>query len=608
MMVISGDFTNIIAANTQPKADNKKSAQSDQSSQASFDEILHKNEGDRSATLKDTDRQSAKVASDKSLSDKAYPDKSYADKVNNDKVSTDKAANDELATDKNANNDKGRLNEVAKQNASQAKNSVSDKAQKQQENAKTSVQHEADDREDHSASAIHDILQQMDEQKAASSIEKNAAGLNLKNDEKRDQSGLNGIISKDKVHSSKGKNDKSDDVDGNSQENAENSHGSDIGQLATVDHIVVNQDNHTNDTNSLGGDKTTGDIDQAQTTDKTVVSSNNAVNPSDNTVDPAVKNGTDFRLTAVEQNGNKNEVHADATQISGLEGRATEAFGKFKGDEKLAGKADLSTGNDDDRGQSEFTLENGGKTRNRRDDAVPEVADSRADRSVSGRKLNGERRTQNNINQTSVNGSQQVNFEDMAEKSQAGSTLNVGDRVATTNPKGVDQTQLGRITGVEVTENRQVGDLRVLRIKLNPENLGMVEARLRKTSDGLHIEIHAERQETARLLAADHHALHKALEKSGFNDDGRLTIMVVDRSSQTVQQGQSTNSGQSMSQQDNGGQNFNGQQRQFSGQQGQGGHNGSRQTFTEFPVTGTPLQEEGGREERTVRNPRRLVV
>jgi len=191
---------------------------------------------------------------------------------------------------------------------------------------------------------------------------------------------------------------------------------------------------------------------------------------------------------------------------------------------------------------------------------------------------------------------------------QAGSQLNIGDKIATNTARAENQNVLGRIVDVEVTENKQVGDMRVLRIKLNPENLGMVEARLRKTTDGLQIEIHAERQETARLLAADNHALHKALEKSGVSDNGQLTIMIVDKSSQTVQQGQSANSGQSMSQ-DNSGQNFNGQrQSQSAGQQGQGGHNASRQTFSEFPFTDTPLQEEDVRVEITRRNPRHLVV
>ena len=604
MMVISGDFTNIIASNTQPKAENKRSAQSNQSSDTSFDDILHKDQGDRSATLKENDRQSAKVASDKSYSDKAYSDKAYsdkfyADKVANDKASADKIANDKGATDK-ATNDKVRLNEVTKQNASQTKDSVSGQPQKQQENTKTSVHHDQDSADDQSSSTIHDILKHLDEQKAGSSIEKDTAGSNSKSDEKSDQSGLNGTVSKDKLHLSKGKNGKSADGDGSQSENTGNSSSLDVNQLATVNHVVVNQNNYTKVAHSLGGDKSKGDMQQPEAIDAAVAS-------SDGAVEQAAKNATDAQLAAVQTNSNKTQVQAETARISGAEKDAKNAFGKIANDDKTVGEPAAKAAGEDDRGQSGLALEDNDIPSVKSEDGDAKVATGRADHTVSGRKQNGDRRTQNNIFQASNNSSQQANFDNAAEKAQAGSTLNIGDRVATTDSRGGDQTQAGRIVGVEVTENRQVGDMRLLRIKLNPENLGMVEARLRKTSDGLHIEIHAERQETARLLAADHHALHKALEKSGFNDDGHLTIMIVDRSSQTVQQGQSSNSGQSPSQQDNSGQNFNGQ-RQFSGQQGQGGHNGSRQTFTEFPITGTPMQEEGGREETTVRDPRHLVV
>ena len=604
MMVISGDFTNIITSNTQPKAENKRSAQSNQSSDTSFDDILHKDQGDRSATLKEGDRQSAKVASDKSYSDKAYSDKAYsdkfyADKVANDKASADKIANDKGATDK-ATNDKVRLNEVTKQNASQTKDSVSGQPQKQQENTKTSVHNDQHSGDDQSSSTIHDILKHLDEQKAGSSIEKDTAGSNSKSDEKSDQSGLNGTVSKDKLHFSKDKNGKSDDGDGNQSENTGNSSSLDVSQLATVNHVVVNQNNYTKVGHSLGGDKSKGDMQQPEAIDAAVAS-------SDGAVEQAAKNATDAQLAAVQTNSNETQVQAGTARISGAEKDAKKAFGKIANDDKTVDEPAAKAAGEDDRGQSGLALEDDTILSVRSEDGDDKVATGRADHTVSGRKQNGDRRTQNNIFQASNNSSQQANFDNAAEKAQAGSTLNIGDRVATTDSRGGDQTQAGRIVGVEVTENRQVGDMRLLRIKLNPENLGMVEARLRKTSDGLHIEIHAERQETARLLAADHHALHKALEKSGFNDDGHLTIMIVDRSSQTVQQGQSSNSGQSPSQQDNSGQNFNGQ-RQFSGQQGQGGHNGSRQTFTEFPITGTPMQEEGGREETTVRDPRHLVV
>lgn len=191
------------------------------------------------------------------------------------------------------------------------------------------------------------------------------------------------------------------------------------------------------------------------------------------------------------------------------------------------------------------------------------------------------------------------------EKAQPLKTIQIGDKLAM-HDAGPETKAAGRIADIEVTQNKQVGDMRVLHIKLNPDDLGAVDARLRMTNNGLHIELHAERQETARLLAGDHQMLSKALEKSGFNDDGRLSIAIIDKSPQAVQQAQASNSGQGAGQ-DNSGQNFNGQRQSF-GQNGQGGQNGSRQNFEQFPFTDTPVQDVSPVERTVYRDPRRLVV
>lgn len=237
---------------------------------------------------------------------------------------------------------------------------------------------------------------------------------------------------------------------------------------------------------------------------------------------------------------------------------------------------------------------------NRNGNSSDNVTENTTERNKSNNGRRGVDAASQNVN----NSTSQTNPDSAGNKIKV--SFDAGNKVGSEPVNSQRLDVLGRIADIEVTQSRSVGDMRVLRIKLNPENLGTVEARLRKTNEGLHIELHAERQETARLLAADHHMLGKALEKSGFNDDGRLTIMVIDRSTQSAQQTHSSNSGQGMSQ-DNSGQNFNGQ-RQSNGQQSQGGHNESRQAFTEFPFTGTPLQDDKTWEERIYRNPDHLVV
>ena len=599
MMVISGEFTSINTSFNQIKTDNKKSQPTGQSSQESFDDVLNKTGDNKtSAASREADRQSAKSNSDKAFADKSANDKIANDKIANDKSSNDKVAKDKAAVDK-AQNNKTHSDQVAQTNASDKKNNVVDEGGKNKENAKAGI-HDGhaghDELNDQSASSVHDILEQLDKQKNLASNEKNAVKPGLTEGEDDNQTLAVGTGSRNKSHSLKPKDDKTADTDGQEDSN-ENSVKVAFSPLPTVSHATINPDNSVKDGDSLSGDKKNDGKHQIDANIEIAGS-------SDKGVDSALKNTREASASTLETN---ETVKANAAMETGA--LATSGTVKVatanKENAVRSDKNTLSAADDDTVGTSGFTSE---------DETAPlgdgeagdfKTTDEKSGNTISGRKQNNAKRTQDIANQIS-NNSQQPNFDDAADKLQAGSQLNVGDKIATNTARAENQNVLGRIVDVEVTENKQVGDMRVLRIKLNPENLGMVEARLRKTTDGLQIEIHAERQETARLLAADNHALHKALEKSGVSDNGQLAIMIVDKSSQTVQQGQSANSGQSMSQ-DNSGQNFNGQ-RQSAGQQGQGGHNASRQTFSEFPFTDTPSQEEDVHVENTRRDPRRLVV
>lgn len=599
MMVISGEFTSVNTSFNQIKTDNKKSQPTGQSSQESFDDVLNKTGDNKtSAASREADRQSAKSNSDKAFADKSANDKIANDKIANDKSSNDKVAKDKAAVDK-AQNNKTHSDQVAQTNASDKKNNVVDEGGKNKENAKAGI-HDGhaghDELNDQSASSVHDILEQLDKQKNLASNEKNAVKPGLTEGEDGGQTLAVGTGSRNKSHSLKPKDDKTADTDGQEDSN-ENSVKVAFGPLPTVSHTTVNPDNSVKNGDSLSGDKKNDGKHQIDANIEIAGS-------SDKGVDSALKNTREASASTLETNETVKANAAMGTGALATSGTVKVATAN-KENAVRSDKNTLSAADDDTVGTSGFTLE---------DETAPlgdgqaddfKTTDEKSGNTISGRKQNNAKRTQDITNQIS-NNSQQPNFDDAADKLQAGSQLNIGDKIATNTARAENQNVLGRIVDVEVTENKQVGDMRVLRIKLNPENLGMVEARLRKTTDGLQIEIHAERQETARLLAADNHALHKALEKSGVSDNGQLTIMIVDKSSQTVQQGQSANSGQSMSQ-DNSGQNFNGQ-RQSAGQQGQGGHNASRQTFSEFPFTGTPSQEEDVHVENTRRDPRRLVV
>ena len=623
MMVISGEFTSINTNFNQIRTDNKKSQQIPQSSRESFGDVLNKaGDNNKSGSSREADRQSAKSNSDKAFADKSANDKILNDKAANDKIANDKlgssreadrqsaksssdkafadkAANDKIASDKaavdKALNNKTHSDQSAQTNASD-KNKVRDESDKNKENAKPSVPDGHDELNDQSASSVHDILEQLDTHKNLASNEKNGAKSGSTEGADDNLALTVGTDSPNKPHSLKPKDGKTVDADGEEDGN-ENNVKVAFGPLPTLNHSTVNPDNSVKNGDSLNGDKNN---DGKHQIDVNV----GIAGSSDKAGDAASKNTRDASAPALETNETVKANAAIETGVLATAGTGKVA-GAHNGNAESSDNNNVSVADDDFVGKSGLTLEDETAPLGDKNANDFKTTDDKSGNTISGRKQSNAKRTQDIASQLS-NNSQQLNFDDAADKMQAGQTLNIGDKIATNTARAENQNVLGRIAGVEVTENKQVGDMRVLRIQLNPENLGMVEARLRKTNDGLQIEIHAERQETARLLAADNHALHKALEKSGVSDNGQLSIMIVDKSSQTVQQGQSANSGQSNSQ-DNSGQNFNGQ-RQSAGQQGQGGHNASRQTFSEFPFTDTPLQEEDVRVENTRRDPRRLVV
>lgn len=225
------------------------------------------------------------------------------------------------------------------------------------------------------------------------------------------------------------------------------------------------------------------------------------------------------------------------------------------------------------------------------------------DKKISNEKMRGDKRSLNA--QSSPADFNTNRIDNVADKQTQIRNITTGDRLFMSETKQSNSSSRV-IADIEIKQNKQIGDIHVLKIKLNPDELGSVEARLRKTNDGLHIELHAERQETARLLASDHQMLGKAIEKSGFHDDGQLTIIVVDKTIQTTQQGQSSAFSQNAGQ-NNSGQGFS-EQRQFFGQQNQGGQNEARQTFSEVSGVDLPDLDEPVDEKRLSRDPRRLVV
>ncbi|WP_412057577.1 flagellar hook-length control protein FliK [Bartonella sp. DGB2] len=86
------------------------------------------------------------------------------------------------------------------------------------------------------------------------------------------------------------------------------------------------------------------------------------------------------------------------------------------------------------------------------------------------------------------------------------------------------------IEEVKVLQNKNsTPQMHILRIRLEPAHLGVVEVRLRHTIHGLFMELEATRSETARMLVADQAILGKMLEKAGFGCDHKLIIEVINK-------------------------------------------------------------------------------
>ncbi|MEK1852693.1 MAG: flagellar hook-length control protein FliK [Phyllobacterium sp.] len=118
---------------------------------------------------------------------------------------------------------------------------------------------------------------------------------------------------------------------------------------------------------------------------------------------------------------------------------------------------------------------------------------------------------------------------------------------ATPAPATPQLTTHLKVQDVQILSDRTTGAARTLVIQLQPIELGTVTARLRLTSEGMHIQLTAESRAMADHLAKDHDTLGKALQRAGIGDDASsITISVVDRSSTSAntQTGQQNPSGQ----------------------------------------------------------------
>ncbi|MHC1551717.1 flagellar hook-length control protein FliK [Phyllobacterium sp. K27] len=88
------------------------------------------------------------------------------------------------------------------------------------------------------------------------------------------------------------------------------------------------------------------------------------------------------------------------------------------------------------------------------------------------------------------------------------------------------------VADIQIISDRTTGAARTLVIQLQPVELGSVTARLRLTSDGMHIQIAVANAAMAEHLSNDREALGKALHRAGVTEDAsNVTISIVDRSS-----------------------------------------------------------------------------
>ncbi|WP_208431786.1 flagellar hook-length control protein FliK [Bartonella schoenbuchensis] len=170
------------------------------------------------------------------------------------------------------------------------------------------------------------------------------------------------------------------------------------------------------------------------------------------------------------------------------------------------------------------------------------------------------------------------------EKSQLLEDLEIGDKLTLEKE---NSALINKLSDVDITLNKKVGHVQLLRLKLTPAELGTIDAKLRMSAQGLHVELHIQRQETARLLAENQQMLVRILEKMPVNDDSRVLVSIIDKNAQTIQHGQSSQMDQGAGQNDSG-QNFNGQRQAF-GHKGQNEQNESKQFFKQFLLVDSSL-------------------
>lgn len=91
----------------------------------------------------------------------------------------------------------------------------------------------------------------------------------------------------------------------------------------------------------------------------------------------------------------------------------------------------------------------------------------------------------------------------------------------------------------EATQTVSRGPLRVLHIKLEPEDLGAVVLRMRLVGQSLELHLEASRAETARLLDKDRDALTRVLRASGYAPDVVTVQTAVTPDSASSQAGRS---------------------------------------------------------------------
>ncbi|ALE02953.1 flagellar hook-length control protein FliK [Bartonella ancashensis] len=167
--------------------------------------------------------------------------------------------------------------------------------------------------------------------------------------------------------------------------------------------------------------------------------------------------------------------------------------------------------------------------------------------------------------------------------SQSLDNLKIGDKLSL---KAGKKNFLSPLNDVQITLNKKVGSVQLLHLKLTPGELGTIDAKLRMTTQGLHIELQVQRQETARLLADNQQMLMRILEKVHARDGIRSLVTIVDKSiseNQLIQVGQGLGQGYNQ-------QNFDGQRQAFD-RNDQGRHNGSKQFFKQFLLEDSLLIE-----------------